>query len=63
MPGMGAPGGRGEKEEDGEHKTPDYLIIDRTEELIGDLGPATPQALGADVPAANVAEPQRDPRR
>ena len=34
MPGMGGLGGARKNEEaEGEHKTPDYLIMDREEEL------------------------------
>ncbi|GAA1631764.1 hypothetical protein [Nocardia ninae] len=42
MPGMGAPGARGKGDEDGEHKTPDYLIYDRGSELLGTQPPALP---------------------
>ncbi|MEU7633373.1 hypothetical protein AB0C34_25905 [Nocardia sp. NPDC049220] len=35
MPGMGAPAGRGKGDDNEEHKTPDYLIQDRTTELLG----------------------------
>ncbi|RDI64353.1 hypothetical protein [Nocardia pseudobrasiliensis] len=55
MPGMGMPhGGKGKGEEDSEHKTPDYLIIDREEELFGIRERTTPQAIGADIPAAQT---------
>lgn len=42
-PGMGGAGaGRGKGDEDGEHKTPDYLIYDRGSELLGTQPPALP---------------------
>ncbi|MFC9436578.1 hypothetical protein [Nocardia sp. NPDC057030] len=41
-PGMGAGAGRGKGDEDGEHKTPDYLIYDRGSELLGTQPPALP---------------------
>ncbi|PXX61463.1 hypothetical protein DFR70_10821 [Nocardia tenerifensis] len=41
-PGMGAGGARGKGDEDGEHKTPDYLIYDRGSELLGTQPPALP---------------------
>ncbi|WP_280235723.1 hypothetical protein [Nocardia cyriacigeorgica] len=44
MPGMGMPGGRGggKGEDDDEHKTPDYLIYDHGDELLGSQPPALP---------------------
>ncbi|MBY8855894.1 hypothetical protein K7711_05335 [Nocardia sp. CA2R105] len=57
MPGMGGAGARKSEDEEREHKTPDYLIMDREEELIGRLDPASGGALGADFPAAQT---QRD---
>ncbi|MFI5720971.1 hypothetical protein [Nocardia sp. NPDC051750] len=43
MPGMMSPGGaRGNRDEDDEHETPDYLIYDRGSELLGTLPPALP---------------------
>ncbi|MBB5914768.1 hypothetical protein BJY24_003635 [Nocardia transvalensis] len=53
MPGMGhGAGGRKDEESENEHKTPDYLIMDREEELLGRRDPTVPQAIGADIPAA-----------
>ncbi|MFF4022084.1 hypothetical protein ACFYY5_04495 [Nocardia elegans] len=53
MPGMGGMGGTGKKDEsEREHKTPDYLIMDREEELFGRQGPTLGGAIGADIPAA-----------
>ncbi|MBO0852856.1 MAG: hypothetical protein J2P18_03725 [Nocardia sp.] len=49
MPGLGA---SPKKAEDKEHKSPDYLVTDREEELIGIQDRTTPQAIGADIPAA-----------
>lgn len=57
MPGMGGAGARKSEDEEREHKTPDYLIMDREEELIGRLDPASGGALGANFPAAQT---QRD---
>ncbi|MGV9678045.1 hypothetical protein ACWDSJ_22445 [Nocardia sp. NPDC003482] len=55
MPGMGMPGAHGRKDEDeAEHKTPDYLIRDREEELFGPRQRTVPQAIGADIPAAQT---------
>ncbi|MBF6456199.1 hypothetical protein [Nocardia cyriacigeorgica] len=44
MPGMGMPAGRGggKGEDDDEHKTPDYLIYDHGDELLGSQPPALP---------------------
>ncbi|MFE3445224.1 hypothetical protein ACFXNW_19510 [Nocardia sp. NPDC059180] len=45
MPGMGGmPGGRGggKGEDDDEHKTPDYLVYDHGDELLGSQPPALP---------------------
>ncbi|NEW36812.1 hypothetical protein GV791_30280 [Nocardia cyriacigeorgica] len=44
MPGMGMPGARGggKGEDDDEHKTPDYLIYDHGDELLGSQPPALP---------------------
>lgn len=55
MPGMMSPGGARKGEDEQEHQTPDYLIIDRSEELLGTEQPAVPGALGADVEAAQPA--------
>ncbi|MFF0491189.1 hypothetical protein ACFYTQ_19380 [Nocardia sp. NPDC004068] len=55
MPGMGMPGAHGRKDDDeAEHKTPDYLIRDREEELFGPRQRTVPQAIGADIPAAQT---------
>ncbi|WP_280421114.1 hypothetical protein [Nocardia carnea] len=43
MPGMMSPGAaRGNREDDDEHETPDYLIYDRGSELLGTQPPALP---------------------
>lgn len=53
MPGMGGMGGAGKKDEsEREHKTPDYLVMDREEELLGRRERTLPEAIGADAPAA-----------
>ncbi|GAD85289.1 hypothetical protein FEK33_12435 [Nocardia asteroides NBRC 15531] len=36
MAGMGAPGARAKGDDDGEHRIPDYLVRDRTTELLGE---------------------------
>ncbi|MGI5219774.1 hypothetical protein [Nocardia sp. CA-290969] len=55
MPGMMSPGAarRGEDEQD--HKIPDYLIIDRSEELLGPEQPMVPPTIGDDAAAAEPA--------
>ncbi|PPJ36758.1 hypothetical protein C5E45_18255 [Nocardia nova] len=50
MPGMGGAGKKDETER--EHKTPDYLIMDREEELLGLRDRTLPGAIGADIPSA-----------
>ena len=55
MPGMGGAGAKKSDDPEREHKTPDYLIMDREEELIGPLDPTVPGAIGGDVPAAQPA--------
>ncbi|WP_067885614.1 hypothetical protein [Nocardia vaccinii] len=57
MPGMGGAGARKSEDEEREHKTPDYLIMDREEELIGRIDAASGDAIGANFPAAQT---QRD---
>ncbi|MEV0294598.1 hypothetical protein [Nocardia sp. NPDC050710] len=43
MPGMGGGGaGRGKGDDDDEHQTPDYLVYDRGDELLGSQPPALP---------------------
>lgn len=54
MPGMMSPGGA-RKGEDEQHQTPDYLIIDRREELLGAEQPTVPPAIGDDAQAAQPA--------
>ncbi|MFI5777296.1 hypothetical protein [Nocardia sp. NPDC051570] len=64
MPGMGMPqGGKGKGEDDSEHKTPDYLVIDREDELFGARERTTPQAIGADIPAAQTRPDEGEGRR
>lgn len=47
MGGMGGQGAKGEGEEDGEHKTADYLINEEnTNELIGDMPMVAPPTIG-----------------
>ena len=64
MPGMGGLGGaRKNEESEKEHKSPDYLVMDREEELIGRLDPTLPGAIGADIPAAQYRPEDRERRR
>ncbi|WP_146100793.1 hypothetical protein [Nocardia nova] len=63
MPGMGGMGGAGKKDEsEREHKTPDYLIMDREEELLGRRERSLPGAIGADIPSAQF-RPDDEERR
>ncbi|MGW5384734.1 hypothetical protein [Nocardia sp. NPDC003963] len=63
MPGMMSPGaGKRGGEDDDEHKTPDYLIKDREEELFGPRIVALGGVLGADAPAAQPADDRGDRR-
>lgn len=57
-PGAGRRGG----EDDDEHKTPDYLIRDREEELFGPRISSLNGVLGADAPAAQPADDRGDRR-
>lgn len=57
MPGMMSPGAARRGEDDQDHKIPDYLIIDRSEELLGAEQPMVPPTIGDD---ATAAEPARD---
>ncbi|MCX0271186.1 hypothetical protein NLM24_10805 [Nocardia zapadnayensis] len=62
MPGMMSSGAGKRGEEDDEHKTPDYLIQDREEELFGPRISALGGVLGADAPAAQPADDRGDRR-
>lgn len=63
MPGMPGLGGAGKKDEsEREHKTPDYLVMDREEELLGPRERTLPGAIGADIPSAQV-RPDDEGRR
>jgi hypothetical protein len=62
MPGMMSPGAGKRGEDDDEHKTPDYLIQDREEELFGPRISALGGVLGADAPAAQPADDRGDRR-
>ncbi|WP_063063900.1 hypothetical protein [Nocardia violaceofusca] len=64
MPGMGGLGGaRKNEDSEKEHKTPDYLVMDREEELFGRQDPALGGAIGADIPAAQFRPEDRERRR
>lgn len=62
MPGMMSPGAGKRGEDDDEHKTPDYLIQDREEELFGPRIVSLGGVLGADAPAAQPADDRGDRR-
>ncbi|MEU4836724.1 hypothetical protein [Nocardia testacea] len=62
MPGMMSAGAGKRGEDDDEHKTPDYLIQDREEELFGPRISALGGVLGADAPAAQPADDRGDRR-
>ncbi|WP_157181824.1 hypothetical protein [Nocardia testacea] len=62
MPGMMSAGAGRRGEDDDEHKTPDYLIQDREEELFGPRISALGGVLGADAPAAQPADDRGDRR-
>ncbi|MET8798240.1 hypothetical protein ABZV91_17635 [Nocardia sp. NPDC004568] len=62
MPGMMPPGAGRRGEDDDEHKTPDYLVRDREEELFGPRISALGGVLGADAPAAQPADDRGDRR-
>ncbi|MEV5651615.1 hypothetical protein AB0L57_25475 [Nocardia sp. NPDC052254] len=64
MPGMGGLGGaRKNEESEREHKTPDYLIMDREEELLGIRDRTLPEAIGGDAPSAQFRPEDREHRR
>ncbi|MEC3915874.1 hypothetical protein [Nocardia sp. CDC160] len=52
LPGMVAPGGRANRDDESTHRTPDWLIRDRQDELLGDPLPYVPQTIGAEILAA-----------
>ncbi|MFF0487634.1 hypothetical protein ACFYTQ_01290 [Nocardia sp. NPDC004068] len=53
IPGMGAPGAHGKKEDEREKGTPDYLITkEHGEELIGEYRKAVPPVIGGDYDSA-----------
>ncbi|MFI1461323.1 hypothetical protein [Nocardia carnea] len=56
MPGMMPPGGARKGEDEQDRQTPDYLIIDRREELLGAEQPTVPTAIGDDAAAAEPAD-------
>ncbi|MCM6777973.1 hypothetical protein NDR87_31245 [Nocardia sp. CDC159] len=60
MPGAGARKG---EDDESERKTPDYLIMDREEELFGLRERTVPQAIGADIPAAQTQPENGEERR
>lgn len=64
MPGMGGLGGaRRSEDSEKEHTTPDYLIRDREDELIGYIDPQVPGAIGENIPAAQFRRDEGEGRR
>lgn len=64
MPGMGGLGGaRRSEDSEKEHETPDYLIRDREDELIGHIDPQVPGAIGENIPAAQFRRDEGEERR
>lgn len=53
MPGMMSPGGARRGDDESERKTPDYLIADRQEELLGPAQRMVPPTIGDDAPATH----------
>ncbi|WP_280263837.1 hypothetical protein [Nocardia wallacei] len=68
-PGMGGmpmgagAGARKNEDSESERKTPDYLVTDREEELLGPRERTVPQAIGADIPAAQSYPDSGEGRR
>jgi hypothetical protein len=63
-PGMMSPGaGKRQDDADSTRKTPDYLIGDHEEELLGHHIPMVPEVIGDDAPATRPDSPQRPPSR
>ncbi|RDI51605.1 hypothetical protein [Nocardia mexicana] len=60
---MGAGAGAKKNEDESERKTPDYLVTDREEELLGIRDRTVPQAIGADIPAAQSHPDNGEGRR
>ncbi|MET9490092.1 hypothetical protein [Nocardia sp. NPDC006630] len=52
--GMYPPAGRGTSDADSTHRTPEWLIRNREQELLGTPPPTVPAVLGADFPAART---------
>ncbi|WP_433196304.1 hypothetical protein ACQP1G_43885 [Nocardia sp. CA-107356] len=59
MPGMMSPGAGKKDDTESNRKTPDYLIGDHEEELLGPQNPQVPQVIGDDAPATRPDAPQR----
>ncbi|GAA5042911.1 hypothetical protein [Nocardia callitridis] len=58
-PGMMGPGpGPGKKDDESSRQTPDYLITNREEELLGRPDPTVPQTIGSDAPSNHPAARQ-----
>jgi len=51
----GAPGGGRKGDEESERKTPDYLVTDRHDELLGPDEPMMPPTIGDDAAATRPA--------
>lgn len=54
VPGMGGAGAKKKEDDEREHKSADYLIMNREEELVGHIDPMAPGAIGANIPAAQT---------
>lgn len=63
MPGMMSPGAGKKDDTESNRKTPDYLIGDHEEELLGQHLPLVPEVIGGDAPATRPDPPQRPPSR
>lgn len=54
LPGVHPSGGRGTTDSDSTHRTPDWLVRSREQELLGTPPPAVPAVLGAEFPSAHT---------
>ncbi|MFB7724504.1 hypothetical protein [Nocardia sp. NPDC056100] len=54
LPGMHPASGRPSSDSDATHRTPDWLIRNRQQELLGTPPPTVPAVLGAEIPAAGT---------
>ncbi|WP_330179148.1 hypothetical protein OHB26_21930 [Nocardia sp. NBC_01503] len=54
LPGMHPVSGGPASDSDSSHRTPDWLVRDRQQELLGTPPPAVPAVLGAEIPSART---------